>query len=44
MGRQTQVAMTDGDERDFLAFLRGTADIQLFESSASYNQKLWMKA
>ena len=34
MGRQTQVAMTDADERDFLAFLRSTADIQLFESSA----------
>jgi len=34
MGRQTQVAMTDADERDFLGFLRSTAEIQLFESSA----------
>ena len=34
MSRQTQVAMTDADERDFLAFLRSTAEIQLFESSA----------
>lgn len=34
MGRQTQVAMTDADEREFLAFLRGMAQIQLFESSA----------
>ncbi len=34
MGRQTQVAMTDADELEFLGFLRSTADIQLFESSA----------
>lgn len=34
MGRQTPVAMTDADEQEFLAFLRSTADIQLFESPA----------
>jgi hypothetical protein len=34
MGRQTQVAMTDVDEGEFLAFLRSAADIQIFESSA----------
>ena len=34
MGRQTQVAMTDADELEFLGFLRSAADIQLFESCA----------
>jgi len=34
MGRQTQVAMADADELEFLGFLRSTADIQLFESFA----------
>ena len=28
MGRQTQVAMTDVDEHQFLTFLRGIAPIQ----------------
>src|SRR5262245_29526160 len=34
MGRQIQVAMTEADETEFLGFLRSTATIQIFESSA----------
>ena len=34
MGKQVPVAMLDEDEAEFLAFLRSTADIRLFRSSA----------
>ena len=42
MGRQTQVAMTDEDERAFLAFLRSTAPIQLLESKAPSEELFWV--
>jgi hypothetical protein len=35
MGRQIAVAMTEKDERAFLAFLRSTADIQLMGTRAA---------
>jgi hypothetical protein len=34
MSRQIAVVMTQKDERDFLAFLRGTADIQIMRTRA----------
>jgi len=44
MGRQTAVAMTDEDERAFLAFLRETGDIQLLESFAPTPEDLRVDA
>lgn len=40
MGRQTALVATLEDERAFLAFLRGTATIRIFESSAASIEKL----
>lgn len=39
-GRQVAVAMTESDEKRFLAFLRSTADIRIFVASAPNTEML----
>jgi hypothetical protein len=41
MGKQIQVAMNREDEKEFLSFLRTTADIELFETFAPSINALW---
>ena len=40
MGRQTTVALSEEDERAFLAFLRADADVRIFRHAASSRQLL----
>lgn len=42
MGRQTAVALSEGDERDFLAFLRTGADVRVLRWSAPSPELLFI--
>ena len=42
MGRQIAIVATEDDERDFLAFVRSTAEVAIFESAASSVEALWV--
>lgn len=42
MGQQIQIAATAADEESFLAFLRESADIQLFVPCAPTAEDLWV--
>ena len=44
MGRQIAVALTDNDESELLAFLRGSAPIALFEAFAPTREALSVSA
>ena len=41
-GKQIAVAMTERDERDFLAFLRTTADVQLLARASPKPDGVWL--
>jgi len=43
MGKQTAVAMTDGDELLFLQFLRSLCEIRLLQSSAPTKEGIWLE-
>ena len=42
MGRQIQIAATQGDEDAFLSFLRDTAAVRIFGSFAATPEALWV--
>jgi len=42
MGKQTAIALTPADEREFLAFLKSTAEVKLLVSSAATVESLWV--
>lgn len=42
MGRQTAVAMTDADEKEFVTFLHSISDIQIFKNFASSKEDVWV--
>jgi hypothetical protein len=42
MGQQIQIAATPADEEKFLAFLRDSADVQLFVPCAPTVEELWV--
>ena len=42
MGKQTAVALTPVDEREFLTFLRSSAEIRLLNSSGPTIESLWV--
>jgi hypothetical protein len=44
MGKQTAVALTPADERDFLLFLRSVAEIRLLISFAPTVESLWVES
>ena len=41
-GKQIAVAMTERDERDFLRFLRSTADVQLLALDSPSPDSIWL--
>ena len=43
MGRQIHIATTKADEKLFLNFLKGTANVRILESSANSPEELWVE-
>ena len=43
MGKQTQVAMSEVDELEFLNFLRGDADVQVIQAIARTPEELFVE-
>src|SRR5579862_793114 len=42
MGRQTSIALSEGDERDFLAFVRSDADVRVLQWVAPSPEQLFV--
>ena len=43
MGRQIHIASILNDEKQFLSFIKNTAEIAIFECQAETREKLWVK-